>query len=65
MSQIALGSVLVLVGGGVFVAVLVGRRMRPGLEDLDAGPASSVLSYVAAAFGILVGFLIVFLLGEA
>lgn len=65
MSQVEIGGVLVLVGVGVFVGVLVVRRLRPGLEHLDTGPASSVLSYVAAAFGILVGFLIVFELGEA
>ena len=59
-----MAGLLVVVGVGVFVAVLVIRRLRPGLEHIDTGPASSVLSYVAAAFGILVGFLIVFLLGE-
>jgi hypothetical protein len=65
MSQLEIGGLLVLVGVGALVAVLVIRRLRPGIEHLDTGPASSVLSYVAAAFGILVGFLIVFELGEA
>ncbi|GAA4720441.1 hypothetical protein GCM10023216_06680 [Isoptericola chiayiensis] len=59
--------VVLLVGGGavVFGATLLVRRVRPGLADVDTAPAGSILSYVAATFGILVGFLIVVLLGEA
>lgn len=65
MSQPAVAGVLALVGIGVFFAVLVIRRLRPGLEHADTAASSSVLSYVAAAFGVLVGFLIVVLLGQA
>jgi phosphatidylglycerophosphate synthase len=65
MSEAAVAAILLLVGIAVFVAVLALRRLRPGLEHIDTGPASAVLSYVAAAFGILVGFIIVVLLGEA
>jgi hypothetical protein len=65
MSSTAAGSVLLLVGAVVFGIVLIVRRVRPSVARVDAGPASAVLSYVAAAFGILLGFVIVFLLGEA
>lgn len=65
MSQLTVGAVLGLVGVGAFTAVLVVRRRWPAVEHIDPGPATAVLSYVAAAFGILIGFLIVFLLGEA
>jgi hypothetical protein len=65
MNQLLVAAMLLLVGTGVFTAVIVIRRWRPGLDQIDSGPAAAVLSYVAAAFGILVGFLIVVLLGEA
>ena len=65
MSELTASTVLALVGGLIFATVLVVRRLRPGLRHVETGPASAVLSYVAAAFGILIGFLIVFLLGEA
>lgn len=58
-------AVVVGFGVAVFVAVLVVRRIRPSLRDIDTGPASSVLGFVAAVFGILIGFLIAFLLGQA
>jgi hypothetical protein len=65
MSTVAISVLLVLVGAGVFALVLLVRRLRPGLAEVDDGPASAILSYVAAAFGILLGFVIVFLLGQA
>ena len=65
MSQIQIGAVLVAVGLGVFGLVLLVRRLRPGVTRLDSAPGSSILSYVAAAFAILLGFVIVYLLGQA
>jgi hypothetical protein len=53
------------VGALVFLAVLLVRRARPEIHDIDSGPASSVLGFIAAAFGILIGFVIAFLLGQA
>ena len=64
MSQLAVATILVVVGLVAAAGVLAIRRLRPGVEDIDPGPASAALSYVAAAFGILIGFMIVFLLGE-
>jgi hypothetical protein len=60
-----LSVVVVAIGVAVFAAVLLLRRSRPELKELDTGPASSVLGFVAAAFGILIGFVIAFLLGQA
>jgi hypothetical protein len=65
MSSATAVGVLVVVGALVFVLVSIVRRARPSVTEIDSGPASAVLSYVAAAFGILLGFVIVFLLGEA
>jgi len=65
MSQPAIGGLLLVVGLGVFALVLLVRRIRPGVAHIDSGPAAAVLSYVAAAFGILLGFVIVFLFGLA
>jgi hypothetical protein len=65
VSHLSVGLLLVAVGVAVFALVLAVRRVRPGVAQLDPGPASAILSYVAAAFGVLVGFVIVFLLGQA
>lgn len=65
MSRPVIVGLLVVAGVGMFGLVLLVRRARPGVTQVDAGPAAAILSYVAAAFGILVGFVIVFLLGQA
>lgn len=65
MTRLVLSFAVVGVGLGVAAAVLVVRRVRPEIHDIDTGPASSVLGFVAAAFGILIGFVIAFLLGQA
>jgi hypothetical protein len=57
----ALAVVFVVVAGGTLLL----RKHRPQVRDVDPGPASAVLSYVAAAFAILLGFITVFLLGQA
>lgn len=57
--------VLLSVGLAVFALALLVRRVRPSVTQLDPRPASAMLSYVAAAFGILLGFVTVFLLGQA
>jgi hypothetical protein len=64
VSSLVIGGVLVLVGFGAFSLVLLVRQRRPGVARVDPGPASAILGYVAAAFGILLGFVIVFLIGE-
>ena len=64
MNAILLVGILVLVGAVTFALSLLVRRWRPGVSEVDPGPASSTLSYVAAAYGVLVGFAIVFLLGQ-
>lgn len=62
---IAIALVLVSVGLAVFGIALLVRRLRPSVTQIDPGPASAMLSYVAAAFGILLGFTTVFLFGQA
>jgi hypothetical protein len=64
MSHLAIAIVIVLAGTGAVGLVLVLRRARPETHT-ETGPAAAILSYVAAAFGILLGFVIVFLLGQA
>lgn len=58
-------AVTVMVAGGVaFGLSLVVRRFLPTLHKLDPAPWSASLSYVAAAYGVLIGFSIVYLFGE-
>jgi hypothetical protein len=64
MSHLAIAIVIVLAGTFTVGLVLVLRRAHPEAHT-ETGPASAILSYVAAAFGILLGFVIVFLLGQA
>lgn len=64
MSRSILGVIVVVVGLIVASLVLVIRKKRPSVTEIDGGPSSAVLSYVSAAFGILIGFVIVFLLGQ-
>jgi hypothetical protein len=58
-------ALLLLVGAAVFgVSWAVRRRVdrRPG--QVDPSPWSSTLSYVATAYGVVVGFSIIFLFGQ-
>jgi amino acid transporter len=59
-------NLLILVGvsavvGGIGYAV---RRFFPKVEHVDQAPWSSTLSYVATAYGVVVGFSILFLFGQ-
>jgi hypothetical protein len=65
VNHLTIGLLLVAVGAMVGAASFLVRRSRPGVAQVDPGPAAAVLSYVAAAFGVLIGFVIVFLLGQA
>ena len=64
MSLPSVITVLLLTGAVAFGLSLVIRRRSPSLTGLDPGPWSSTLSYVASAFGVIIGFSIVFLFGE-
>jgi hypothetical protein len=64
MSHFGILTILVLTGALAFGSSLLVRRRLPGLRRLDPGPWSSTLSYVAAAYGVIIGFSIVFLFGE-
>jgi hypothetical protein len=57
----ALALVFLVSAGGTLLL----RKYRPQVAEVDPGPASAVMSYVAAAFAILLGFITVFLLGQA
>lgn len=57
-------SILVATAGVAFGASLLLRRLLPELSGLEPGPWTATLSYVATAFGVLIGFTIVFFLGE-
>jgi len=46
-----------------FALSLLVRRLVPDRPDFDAGPWSATLSYIATAYGIVVGFWILFLFG--
>lgn len=64
MSLNPAASALLLVVAGV-VAAGVGLAVRRGrrLSQLDTGPWSSTLSYIATAYGVVIGFSILFLFG--
>jgi hypothetical protein len=65
MNHVTIGAALLLLGLALFGLTLAVRRLRPDVVAIDTGPAAAVFSFVAAAFGILLGFVIVFLLGQA
>ena len=50
-----------LVAGGLGYGI---RRFFPGIEKADAAPWAATLSYVSTAFGVVVGFSILFLFGQ-
>lgn len=59
-----LSMLVILVAGLVAAAVsLVIRQRASRLQSVETGPWSSTLSYVATAYGVVVGFSILFLFG--
>jgi hypothetical protein len=65
MSMSPLVSAAAVVGIGVFAAVLtlLLRRLLPQLDSIDPAPWSSTLQYVATAYGVVIGFSILYLFG--
>lgn len=60
-----MNSLLLLgVGLSVFVLVAILRRFFGDFTTVDPTPWSSTLSYVATAYGVVVGFSIIFLFGQ-
>lgn len=57
-------ALLVVVGSAVFALVVALRKRFGGLKTVDPAPWSSTLSYVATAYGVVVGFSILFLFGQ-
>src|SRR5262245_21124865 len=55
---------LVVLGVVSFVVSLAVRRRWSASEHHDPGPWTATLSYVATAYGVIVGFSIVFLFGQ-
>jgi hypothetical protein len=66
MTQTPLTSTLILLSAGVltFLLSLLVRRIFPGLASVNTDPWSSTLSYIATAYGVVIGFSIIFLFGE-
>ncbi len=56
--------ILLVTGAVAFGLSLLVRRLFPQLASADTSPWSSTLSYVATAYGVVVGFAILFLFGE-
>ncbi len=50
-----------IVGGAIGYGI---RRAFPKLENVEPGPWASTLAYVATAYGVVVGFSILFLFGQ-
>ncbi len=65
MSLSPLISALLILGVGVAAAAgtLLVRHVAPRLEEVDPQPWSSTLQYVATAYGVVIGFSILFLFG--
>lgn len=59
-------NLLLLLGIGVAVGLvgLAVRRCFPRVENVDSAPWAATLSYVSTAFGVVVGFSILFLFGQ-
>jgi hypothetical protein len=64
VSAAGIAAVVAATGVAAFGLSLLVRRFLPGMQALDPAPWSASLSYVAAAYGVLIGFSIVFLFGE-
>jgi hypothetical protein len=56
--------ILALAGLIAFGLSLLIRRLLPRLAKLDPAPWSATLSYIAAAYGVIIGFSIIFLFDE-
>ena len=65
MSTNPIVNTVIILAAGVVAALitLAARRLAPGVKDLDTGPWTSTLSYVATAYGVIVGFSILLLFG--
>lgn len=63
LSPLVNGVLLVLVGVAAGLLSLAVRRLVPEADEIDPAPWSSTLSYVATAYGVVVGFSILFLFG--
>lgn len=62
---VSLASTILLATAVVAGALsLLARRLLSHVEDVDAAPWTSTLSYVATSYGVVLGFSIVFLFGE-
>ena len=55
--------ILLLVGAVAFVLCRLARRIVEEKEEVDPAPWAATLSYVATAYGVVVGFSILFLFG--
>lgn len=55
--------VIVAAGAVAFALSLLARRLIGGPAELNTSPWSATLSYIATAFGIVIGFWILFLFG--
>lgn len=64
MVAVVQGLILIGVGLAFFALSLLSRRRIPGVENTPTEPWSSTLSYVATAYGVVIGFSILFLFGE-
>jgi hypothetical protein len=64
VSTLGIALMMVVAGVVAFGLSLLVRRFVPRVDDLDPAPWSASLSYVAAAYGVIIGFSIVFLFGE-
>lgn len=67
MTSTVANLVILLLSGGIAAGLsLLARRRWPGAPDgvADTGPASATLSYVATAFGVVIGFSTLFLFSE-
>lgn len=64
MSTLGIGLIMVVAGVVAFGLSVLVRRFARRVDALDPAPWSASLSYVAAAYGVIIGFSIVFLFGE-
>ena len=64
MSTIGIALTMVIAGVVAFGLSLLVPRFAARVDHLDPAPWSASLSYVAAAYGVIIGFSIVFLFGE-
>ncbi len=56
-------TILLVLGVAAAAVTLLLRRVAPGLDEVDAAPWSATLQYVATAFGVVIGFSILYLFG--